>query len=792
MNGSTRLTRTRLLTLQLATASMVALISSPAWSQQTVATTPQVDAQQSQANPASPPAADANDIVVTALKRGTVLQNTPISISAITPQALANSGAQSIADLASKVPGLNFVDAGPSNRRVVIRGIYATGEPTVGVYYDETPVTGVIGASNDAAGSTPELRLFDVERVEVLRGPQGTLYGSGSMGGTLRIIYKKPTDRWEGAVDGQISDTDHGGVNGEINGALNVPIVSDKVDLRVVGTYRNNSGYIDNTYLHINNINNERVYGGRALLRMRPASRLTIDLAAYYNNSYDDTASWLLEDGKYQTDQRVRSPIKDEVQLYSGTAVYDAGFATVTGVVSYMMRNFSSVGDTSRYIQGSATAVRYAAFCGTGNCTNPNYVQPGAPGVPVGGITSYAQYLAYVGAQSTSALFPQQSLDALTAELRLTGSIMHSINWTVGGFYSDRTTDVANPQVNADPVTGVLLPDQVDTERLIHDELKQEAIFADLSWDITSKLNITGGIRYFDYQRDVSGQTPVPSILVGAVVTPLTLRNSSEDGEVFKANASYKFTRDFMLYFNAAQGFRPGGVNQTLGLATSLQPYESDSLWNYEVGMKLQALHRKVTLNADVFRIDWSNIQVSGQTPNGAFSFITNAGAARIQGVEVDTTILPVTGLTLQGNLAYMDPRLTVDQTNNQVRAPGLKGDRIPYVPEITAGASAQYSWPLTENFNGFLRADYSHIGDSYSDFRPPATYTRYIPATDLVNARVGIEAPDGRWGVYLFANNLFDATAILRASSSAIGVGLTSVTTARPRTVGLNFRKTF
>jgi outer membrane receptor protein involved in Fe transport len=384
-------------------------------------------------------------------------------------------------------------------------------------------------------------------------------------------------------------------------------------------------------------------------------------------------------------------------------------------------------------------------------------------------------------------------MNALTAEFRLSSSRPASrLNWTVGGFYSRRSTDVENPQVNADPRTGVLFqPLQVDTIRYIHDVLKQVAAFADVSWDITDKLNITGGARYFKYSRDVAGHTDVPSILVGAQVTPLTLRNSSEDGQVFKANASYKFTRHFMVYVNAAQGFRPGGVNQTLGLATALQPYNSDKLWNYEAGFKT-TIARKLNLNADVFRIDWSNIQVSGQTTNGAFSFITNAGAARIQGVEVDGSFTPVRGLTFTGNFAYTDAVLSENQANSQVRAPGLKGDRIPYVPKWSGGASAQYSWPLSDSMNGFLRGDYSHIGSSYSDFRPPATFTRPIPATDLVNMRAGVEAPDGSWGAYVFVNNLFDSTAIVRASSSAIGVGLTSVTTARPRTVGINLRKTF
>jgi outer membrane receptor protein involved in Fe transport len=221
-----------------------------------------------------------NEIVVTALKRSTNLQDTPISISAVSGDAISNAGVQSIADLNSTVPSLTFVDGGPSQRRVVIRGIQAAGEPTVGTYYDETPVTGAIGAGNDAGGSTPELRLFDVERVEVLRGPQGTLYGSGSMGGTLRVIYKKPSFDNEGAADVSLSNTRYGGWNYEGSAMVNTPIVQDKIAVRAVGFYRKANGYIDNVALGIKNINDQKSYGGRFLVRLQPTEDFTIDAAA--------------------------------------------------------------------------------------------------------------------------------------------------------------------------------------------------------------------------------------------------------------------------------------------------------------------------------------------------------------------------------------------------------------------------------------------------------------------------------------------------------------------------------
>jgi iron complex outermembrane receptor protein len=723
-----------------------------------------------------------DEIVVTALKRSTTLQETPISISAVTGDTIANSGVQSIADLNASVPSLTFVDGGPSNRRVVIRGIQAAGEPTVGTYYDETPVTGAIGAGNDAGGSTPELRLFDVERVEVLRGPQGTLYGSGSMGGTLRVIYEKPKFDTEFAGDVSLSSTRGGGANYEGSAMVNVPVIDDKIAVRAVGFYRNANGYIDNTTLNIKNINDQKSYGGRLLVRLQPTEDLTIDAAAYINRTRTDTNAWTLTSGKFKSDALTRQPVRDNLELYSLTANYDFGGVTLTGIVSYLDRDLDSVSDVSRFIRSTRTAAGCAAR-----------VSAGAPCSP----TQLTNYYALVDSQSSSALFPQQTMQSWTAELRLSSDGAGPFNWTVGGFYSDRDTSVANPQSNADPVTGKIIePQQIATVRFIDDSLRQVAVFGEFSYDITDKLNLTAGARYFKYDKDISGQTTLGSILVGAVVRPLSFVNSSEDGTAFKFNASYKITPDVMLYAEAAQGFRPGGANQVIGLAQELTPYQSDSLWNYEIGLKNTFFDRRLTLNIDAFQIDWSDMQITGRTPNGAFSFITNAGKARVRGLELETTIRPAEGFSITGNASYIDAKLRENQANANVSAPGLKGDRIPYVPKFSAGIAAQYEWALSDTLSGFARIDGNTVGGSYSDFRPSGqptvNFTRYIDDYQLVNLRLGVEGPESSWAAYLFATNLFDSTAITRATSSAIAVGRTLVNSAAPRTIGLNFRTRF
>jgi iron complex outermembrane receptor protein len=328
--------------------------------------------------------------------------------------------------------------------------------------------------------------------------------------------------------------------------------------------------------------------------------------------------------------------------------------------------------------------------------------------------------------------------------------------------------------------------------RFIDDSLRQVAAFGEFSYDVTDRLNLTVGGRYFRYDKDISGQTTIGSILVGAVVRPLSFVKSNEDGTAFKFNGSYKITDDVLFYAEAAQGFRPGGANQVIGLAQELTPYKSDSLWNYEIGLKNTLFDRRLFLNVDIFQIDWSDMQITGRTPNGAFSFITNAGKARVRGAELEATIRPADGFTITGNASYIDAKLRENQANANVSAPGLKGDRIPYVPKFSAGIGAQYSWALTDTLSGFARIDGNTVGGSYSDFRPSYTYTRYIKPYDLMNLRVGVEAQSDKWGVYLFATNVFNKLAIVNATSSAIGQNLTSAVAAPPRTIGVNLRSNF
>jgi outer membrane receptor protein involved in Fe transport len=727
---------------------------------------------------------NAGEIVVTALKRDTRLQDTPIAISAVGGDSLQRGGTTSFADLTRSAPSLRVVDGGPGNRRVILRGVTAAGEPTVGVYYDESPVSGSVGTTSDAAGSTPDFRLFDVQRAEVLRGPQGTLYGSGSMGGTVRIIYEKPkADRIEAAVAGTMSAVQSGGVGAAADAMINVPIVQDIVALRVVGNYNQFAGYVDNSFYNRKNINDGQAYGGRALLRITPSDALTVDLAAYFEKVATDSPRWIAETGqRYVTDGRSESGNYDKNQIYSGTLNYDFGPVALTAVSTYFRRDRIVVGDVSDTFNGRDNA----AGCQRYHLSNARACTP----------TELSDYLNLTRRILFSSLYQPQFVKNWTNELRLSSTGNGPFNWTVGVYSENRKTEVRSTLLTADPNSGLLQPfvdANIFYDRTINDHLKQKAAFAELSYKFFDKLTLTAGARYFEYDKTVGGRVDKGQEHYVSKVTPFQEARSKEDGVVYKFNASYEINPDYMIYAQASQGFRPGGVNQVIGLPAALAAYTSDSLWNYEVGVKTHPM-ASVYFNVTGYRIDWDNLQVSGRTSGtgSVFGLISNAGAARIEGVEAELTATPLSGLSLSANLGYTNARLSEDQVSEVVVATGRKGDRLAFVPQWNASGSAEYTWGLTDTFDGVARVDAAYVGSSFSTLSKVDAFRRKVDSYELVNARIGLQAVNSDWNVFLFVNNVFNAAAVNSRSSSSNTGGKTTVFSAPPRTFGISLLKRF
>ncbi|WP_162232700.1 TonB-dependent receptor [Sphingomonas sanxanigenens] len=793
-------------------------------------------AQTAEAPQSEPVEQGGGDIIVTALKRSTSIQETPISISAVTSESLARQNITDSNALGRVAPSLVINESSNGGSRVIIRNLYATGEPLVGLYYDEVPLSGTGGVSNDAGGTLPGLRLFDVERAEVLRGPQGTLYGASSMGGTIRIIFAKPKlDRYEGAVDGQVTTIDGSGgsLGYQMNGMVNVPIIEDKIGARVVGFYEKGAGFVDNSVLGFKDINGSESYGGRLTVRIKPIEDITLDLLGVYQNRTGARSDWnyteyLLTNKRYDQSLLIRQPQEDELKLAAATLNWDVGFATLTATASYSERNLKYSFDYTNYFSryqtvnqtnglvpsytGAPTAIpgysRYLADCQSGYLVNTTCDGAGYQNL----VNSY-------GIQST---YQPQSNKTNTEEIRLADD-RYAFKWTVGFYHSYRKNFTRSILERSDPVTGlqnypngfasgdtyIVGTNFTGLDRTIDDRLEQIAGFAEATWDITDALSVTAGGRYFKYMKDTTSAVLVPSYIAGNSRQGELTASGDETGTLLKFGANYKFNRDFMLYATAAQGYRPGGVNQTLGLPSYAAVYSSDSVWAYEIGAKTSWFDRKVIVNIDAFQMDWNDMQISASF-NNAFGFITNSSSpARIRGIELDTSFFPLDGLALRVSGSYIDAKLRGDQslpsgitqcpipfipgtTGCATIAAGRDGDRIPYSPKWTIQGSADYTIPLEDDLQIITHADLAYRSKSLTTYDLARYATAYpngpagtpggealytLPGFATVGLRLGLEKDEGRWGIYVFANNVFNK------------LGLTSLTNGQASATQLSYR---
>ncbi len=729
----------------LSTAAAL-LFAAPAWAQDGTPTPGNEELHQTSRT-------STDTIIVTATRRAERLFNVPASIQALGGDELEALGAVDFSDYARTLAGVALIDAGAGRSQIFIRGVSTGGdigqgkEATVGVYLGETPIS--------ESSSQPDIKLFDIERVEVLRGPQGTLYGSGSMGGTLRVIPRAPDfDGVSGSIQATGSSTHHGGLNSALNGWLNVPI-SENAALRVVGYAIQNDGFIDDGYAGAGssageNINDENTYGGRLSLRLQPSDALEITLTGIYQHSafgaYQQVTD-AFDDLIIQ--QSADQPFEDEYKIVNLELSYDFSFASLTSSTSFF--------DRSRYLENDIDYFLEA----------------------VAGITRGYSPLLY-------------EAKAFSQEIRLTSSGDGPLSWIVGTFYLDRSDDF-NQTIN---VLGVPVPDNPAANLFYLDrfsDIRQLAGFAEMSLDLTPRLTGTVGLRVTDVERR---NRAVQDGLFFGVRTDLS-GEFNERSTTPKFNLSYQAHDDVLLYLQAAQGFRIGGVNPGLppcdpgaGCVVDVGgTYSSDSLWSYEAGAKLQLLDNAWTVAASLFYIDWTDIQLSVSRGDGFDGFL-NSGNATSRGVEVETTLQLNEYVRAGGQLTYTNARL-------EGIAPGLTGvatpgQRLPDVPEWSSAINVEISGTVLGDVYGYVRGDLQWVGDRQSALGPASTT---LPGYALVNLRAGLDA--GPYLLSVVVQNVMDERAELsRTSLVGMRLGqplvLDRVTVNRPRTIGVTLSREF
>ena len=758
--------------------------------------------------PAADNGLDLQEVVVTANKlNATRVLDTPTSIQAISGDALQSAGVSGIMDVAGEIPGLSIQDLGPGDKKYVIRGINSTGYATTGVYYGEAVISG--SNADDGGGFESDIRLYDIDHIEVLRGPQGTLYGASSMSGTIRFVPKLPDLNTVGGyatVEGSdTAHTEHGNYN--VNGAVNLPLIDGALAVRLVGWKEYDAGYVNATRIGsgvtatplslttgsgprglVEGINDDAVAGGRIMVRYQPFDKLTFDLNYTGQSEVSNGSSRYTPAGitafnlgpiapiqgcdLCNTDVTL-SPWADHLKVFGGTVTYDTGAGTITGTSNQFNR------DTNFTFDSTPVLVSF--------------------GVPVPAET----------------LEPRER-EVNSSELRYASAFSGPVNF-VAGVYREHehqflSVDVISTGFNGLPLGAFCDNNSCDAGAFPNtgttffgrtDErwTTSYAQFGEVTWKATDALTATAGIRYFteslegvQIQTHPFGGFPAADNNLVAVNDP----NETFNKFTWRANVSYKVNDALLAYGTVSTGFRSGGLN---AVSEPFEPipaaYAPDSLTNFEVGGKGRVLNGLFDYQADVYFIRWNNIQVQETTADGAFVFQGNAGEAKVKGLELELTARPFQYFTaeLAGSWQQADLARGADQ---QFVAPGVTaydlnptlgrtGDSIPNVPRVQANLGLNYTRPVMLDWEGVAAVDLTYRGAENSYFAsnafniPLASYT-------LVGLRLG--AIKDQWNVTAFVHNLTNRRAEVSAINSSQDPD--ALLTIQPRTIGVSLTRKF
>ena len=712
-------------------------------------------------------------------------------MTAITGAELQAQGIADTADAARQIPGVALTSAGPGQTEYTIRGLSSSGPAvaTVGFYLDDVPMTAPTGAQNGHVVIDPD--LYDLNRVEVLRGPQGTLYGSGSMGGTIKLVTNQP-DLHDIHVSGKVdaSDTQGGGFNRGINGMLNLPLIDGTLALRLVGTDEYTSGWIDRIVLtnfpfpanpqpqcggftgctrgnvlaapvaqDFHNVNDEDVKGGRGSLRYQANDQFSITASGFYQTinqgglDYFDNPPGT--EAHYQPFD-VPEPFYDTFRLFNLVAEYAFPAFTVTSATSDWSRTQSQSQDASETVQ---TTFDFPSF----------YINQGGAG-PV-------------------SVIEVDATKQFSEEMRLASTGDTRIQWLVGGFYSTYTYG----QLQTNPGPGIEAAFGTPNLLVIQvaNRLKQTAAFGEASYKITEALKATLGLRRYSYSQD--GSVTESGALSGSS-TPVTSPQGAEDSGVNpKFTLSYDLVQDLLVYGTAAKGFRPGDGNtpvpvtgadsclsglQALGKTAAPLEYGPDTVWSYELGEKATLLDRRFTINSAIYYERWNKVQQLILLPCG-FGYTDNVGTAAVRGAEVEINAKLSPSWELAQSGGYTHAVLTATEQGTALSP----GQTLPNVPSFTASTSLVFNHPVG-NYTFVARASNVIVGSS----QVQTYFLNSLPGYDIVKARIGLMGD--AWSSFLFVDNLTNKQAFLNDTNNYFSdiPSLNRVATNQPRTVGLTF----
>lgn len=790
----------------------------------------------------SAPASDDGDvIIVTATRRETTVQSAPINIAAVGSDQIEAQRLNNLRELVRQVPGVYIPDTGARNgSQIVFRGLNADpltagdgdndGGGTVATYVGEIPLY-------------VDLRLNDIERVEFLAGPQGTLYGAGTLGGAIRYIPKRPQfDRRTAEARAEGYGYTHGrGLSYNVGGTLNLPI-TPTLAFRASLDRTDDRGFIDQPYVvrqpgvsnpdpdftnpadvaantrRERDVNTDRVWAGRAALRWQPVDAVDANLTYYYQQQKTDgrqassqvVTTFPVGVGKYDNLKRVLEPNKRTNQLLALEVSADLGFATLT----------------------SATGRSWFKDDGRRDQTD----------LLIGLEYSYEAFPSF-----TAVTEEKDKEKTFTQELRLVSKNDGPFSWIAGLFYNKQTISGFSKEftpgyseflVASDPVTfpGPTRPDNLEYYSVERDKLTEKAAYGEVSYKITPKWQVTAGGRYYSYKLDTRLAVDIPLFDTVSgnrgpndIILDFEPGGQKDSGFLYKFNTSYQINRDVLVYATASQGFRIGNTNGVAPCDTGSgsgppsvcgQPneleYKPDKTNNYEIGIKSQWFDRKLTVNAAVYYIDWQDPQVDSSTQIGLQPITINGGGARTRGLELLVAARPTSRLSLRLSYAYTDPELTKRSPNlvSAINPPGFqstltfedgqRGDRLPGSPHHSGSFYAEYALPLSDNLS--VNLSYAISGQSNVFTRTGARGGSYVlPGFTRSDIAARLASETGQWSLTAYIDNVFNKFSqtgvstnprynqvLTDANGDPVYVRTFYTYVLPPRQFGLRFVKTF
>ena len=692
------------------------------------------------------------EIIVTAQKRAERLQDVPLPVTAINGESLSASNQTRLEDYYSKVPGLSLATVQPfGSSTLAIRGV-VTGyfqSPTVGIVVDDVPYTSstTVGFGNAVSDLDPS----DLARVEVLRGPQGTLYGASSMGGLIKYVTLDPSlDGVSGRVQGGVDSVAHGHEPGyNVRGAVNVPL-SDTFALRASVFTRRDAGYIDDPANGAEDLNWGRTSGGRLSMLWRPAEAISLKLGALLQDSRVHGSAEVDVLPGLEDLQQNRVPgsggYRKSFQVYSANLTAQIGAGELATVTAYASNENEFMWDFSGQLGALARDGIPGFFTGFG----------------VDGVTSTQDV----------------KTNKLTQEVRYSLPLGARVDWLIGGFYGREKT----PR-NLQTVPVVVFETNQRVGELAHliylNTFQEYAAFTDLTFHFTDRFDVQIGGRQSHNEQDFQNITGGPLFSGdGGADNVQPQSHSKNDAFTYLLTPRWKIADDLMVYARLASGYRPGGPNGGVALNSAFpREYGSDKTQSYEVGLKSELLDRRLAIDASLYYIDWRDIQLQLADPVAFLTYYDNAGRARSKGMELALGIRPLEGLSINASGSWGDAELTQDFPIAAGSA--MSGDRLPFSSRFAGTLSIEDEFPLSAQLRAFVGGSVSYVGD-----RPGAIGARGPRLSSYTRTDLQAGVRHESWTATLFGNNITDRRGVLNAQFP------TAFTYIQPRTVGLTFSR--